>query len=185
MKTLDGFRDRPRVSWIIHYSENMIFVALLALIGLDLATINTNSMLFFILSGIPLYTLVVAALYHGSRLCEHCITSTPINPSLEAERHERSLQIWHKKHAISIAFIVYLVFLLAIVPLVEHFLPKGYIRAHVIRQIPYLIWFPMMYVFRMHSRLRPWCPWCRDDGGWGFREVVPDPQEDHGKPVLR
>jgi hypothetical protein len=38
---------------------------------------------------------------------------------------------------------------------------------------------------RLHSRLRPWCPYCRGGGGWDDPEQAPEPPDGHGLPVPR
>lgn len=42
---------------------------------------------------------------------------------------------------------------------------------------------PWGVLHRVHGRLKPWCPWCRDDGGHEDRESDPDPSRNKPAPV--
>ncbi|MCU1659234.1 MAG: hypothetical protein JWO57_3890 [Pseudonocardiales bacterium] len=107
---------------------------------------------------------------HDRGLCEHCLTSMPLNPSEMAARYRRRFWVSHTG-AERRYVIPYLIVLIG-----SNFAtsPAGRVGWAVVQtSMIYLI-----LAYSTHRRLQPWCPWCRENGGGGEHgrdPVTPDP----------
>lgn len=120
--------------------------------------------------------LLVHARYHSEVPCMVCARRMPTNGGKSAERPtgKRLLRTWHLTR--------FFVPLLAAGSWVlswmfPHAWPgRSLLFASAVLLVAWLV------VSRFHSRLQPWCPWCRDDnGGEEAVDSVPDPSR--GQPL--
>ncbi len=104
---------------------------------------------------------------HDRRLCEHCMTAMPLNPSESAVRHRRRLATAHlgSNKPLVLAYLVVLTS--------AAFLPGT---------VGLVIWSAaqasMIYLlisYTTHRRLQPWCPQCRGGGRDDDTVDSPDP----------
>jgi MFS family permease len=100
---------------------------------------------------------------HDHGLCEGCLTSMPLNPSLDAARYAHRLATAH---------------LGANRPLVVGYLAVLIGSAFVPGPVGLVVWSlaqsTMIYLllsYTTHRRLQPWCPACK--GGGSERDTVP------------
>ena len=105
---------------------------------------------------------------HDRGLCEHCMTTMPLNPSEQAARYKR--RFWMSHTGAERRFLIpYLVVLIG-----SNFFPGliGRVAWAVIQSS--MIFLILSYA--THRRLQPWCPWCSEGGGGQEREEpwVPD-----------
>jgi hypothetical protein len=112
---------------------------------------------------------------HDRRLCEHCMSSMPLNPSEQAKRYKR--RFWMAHTGSERRFMVpYLVVLIG-----SNFATSTVGRVFWACMQASMIFLILSY--STHRRLQPWCPWCQDGGGGSERThddpVSPDP--DPGK----
>jgi hypothetical protein len=108
----------------------------------------------------------LAAHFHHMRLCESCMALTPLDASVAGERYRRSFRAFH--WAVDHRWSMVAVTALAGLPML---FPPSFIPAPLLPTGVILASLPLTWVARRHSRLLPWCPFCR--GGGGRREVSP------------
>lgn len=132
-----------------------------------------STALHVLLSGLTIFMLV-AALVHGARLCERCVTEFVIDAPERAARHERRFWFFHQS-AWGLA--------LMMIPLgVSSFLDAPW------RGVGFTFvagaQVASALLSRFHGSYQPWCPFCRRGrGGDDETEAVPDPTGGHGRPL--
>jgi hypothetical protein len=151
-----------------HYAPELMMASIAAITALGL----------FPPPGLFMYTLPLAVFAfvlatwlmlraHDRRLCEHCVSSMPLNPSETAARYKR--RFWVAHNGTEARYVIpYLAFLVA-----ANFVPGTVGRLVWVSAQASLIY--LLAVYTTHRRLQPWCPWCK--GGHGEDEDVdtPDP----------
>ncbi|TLQ39242.1 hypothetical protein [Streptomyces marianii] len=121
----------------------------------------------------------LAAMYrHHGRLCERCVEEMPLNPQETASKRRSLLRLYHASVVLAVFNVsVMAVFLLA--------LTREWTALEIVAfEVILVTSLAAIVSQRSHSRLQPWCPWCRH-GGRGPREVQgdPEPTAGHGRPL--
>jgi hypothetical protein len=179
--TAEPRRENPYFMWGGHYAPRILAVTVIVAIASDLA----GSPGFMTWPVAVVFTAGTAAfildkMYHEPRLCERCITASPLDPQAAVDRWRQALRWEHGRR----------VKILLLLACVAWFFTAGFRGAHpgalygAIDAVALLVLASSYVAMYVHRRLYPWCPWCHWDDG-GPRELVPDPDpEDHGvKPV--
>lgn len=131
------------------------------------------------LINLPIILILLAAIcigqFHGKMFCEYCAANTPADGVEAARKKRRPLKAYHRLTA-SWTGVAYL----GAVIIVPYVLPKvwpSFIAWAAL--MPGLLW--MLWAVRVHDLLKPWCPWCRDEG-WDDDLVEPSP-DPHGREI--
>lgn len=177
-----GFGRNPKVARIIHYGIYIYVFSILGALGLDIARVNRESVVGELYT-IPILIGCATVLGHYYILCERCMANMPLNGAEKAAKRKVFLRL---SHSGKLLLVIAALFIFANVFdwLIRLGIPDKPTRRLVEDLAVYVPLMLMMVCFHIHSGLQPWCPWCRDDGG-GEGSEVPEPQEDHGKPVPR
>lgn len=141
-----------------HYASNMLIVAIVAVVALQLVplppvmalTLAVTVFAFVLLSWLLMRE-------HDRRLCEKCVLDMPLNPAEQALRLRRRFWMAHTG-AEPRFFVPYLVVLIS----------SNFAMSTIGRIGWALIQLSMVYLILAqvtHRRLQPWCPWCSDGGG--------------------
>jgi hypothetical protein len=121
--------------------------------------------------------------YHNARLCERCITATPLDPQAAVRRWDAALRFDHMKR---LKLLAYIVLLGADIAAGWHGWSSGGwgVGQHLhwwgdVADIVFVVFLGAIYgaEFR-HRRLYPWCPYCHWGGGGDHEPKmvdVPDP----------
>jgi hypothetical protein len=157
-----------------HWASQVLIGSVVAAIALRLTPIQTSSPLALLVPLLLMLLVVVSWLRmrdHDRRLCERCMSSMPLNPSLVAARYRRRFATTHlgSNKPLMIAYLLVLVG--------SAFLPGRtgtWIWAAVQTTMIYLILSSVT-----HRRLQPWCPKCQGEGGGESTSLTPDPMP-HG-----
>lgn len=117
----------------------------------------------------------VGMIVHLRDLCERCIGAMPLDPEKAINREKFFLWLNHA-------------WWLRLTMIIEMLLTDVFLKADGVldRSVNtwYDLWIALIFTAMLrHSRLEPWCPWCRGGGGGGEVEEVPDPTDDHSKPL--
>lgn len=117
--------------------------------------------------------------YHDRKLCLRCLDAAPmLDPQAAVDKHINALRSSHfrRKRVISLAFTLIVVYVaVSTIPLAGWPWP---FRALLIvaGAAGFAGALYMDYATAMHSRLYPWCPWCKRRGFGG--ETLPEPTPD-------
>jgi hypothetical protein len=105
---------------------------------------------------------------HDRRLCEHCMTDMPLNPSDSAARYHRRLATAHlgSNKVLAIGYLTVLVG--------SALLPGT--RGLVIWSLAQASMIYLLICYTTHRRLQPWCPACRGDGDGIAKSPDPAPR---------
>lgn len=113
-------------------------------------------------------TVAVAllAIVHRGEMCEACLGGMPLDGPAQGERRRGLFRLWHRKWAA----------MLPLLPLVPGLL---FVHHRVVMDsfmaLTNLGTGASLWVTREHSRLSPWCPFCRHRGD-GDGDVTPAPE---------
>lgn len=110
------------------------------------------------------------AILHTGLTCDYCMDRITVNGQEEAQRRKRALRLMHRWSLPVESLAALLSFL--VLPIVTLLTGLWWLAIPALAPLPWMVW--TAYLLRVHSRLQPWCPDCRN-GGWGPREVSPDP----------
>ncbi|MFC9997023.1 hypothetical protein [Nocardia sp. NPDC127526] len=159
--------------WITHRFGR--FIAAYAVVCV--ATWLTAGSWLTILSAVVVIAFCMSlsvALVHSqfTRICVLCMREVPVDAAERAERRRWLLRVWHIWTGFGALPIVAV---LAVIPL----LISGHLPAAV-RSVALALlelWgIATASSLRVHHRLRPWCPYCRDWGEDGdIKKPSPDP----------
>ncbi|MGW1180186.1 hypothetical protein [Streptomyces drozdowiczii] len=124
--------------------------------------------------------LVLAAMFgdirHSERLCETCVTEFRVDAPEYAAKRSWLFTVDHRGRR------PYWVLLLASL-VASHFLDRA-TAPYIANTIAVTLLFSAItLVNRFHRTYRPWCPYCRDNGGGHEHCEVHDPTGGHGRPV--
>lgn len=113
---------------------------------------------------------------HFREMCEKCIATMPLDPQKAIDKEKPLLWITHKW---------WLRVGLLVASIATGALTKSTTVTHMACNSGYDVWFSFTIFAQLrHSRLEPWCPWCRRGGGGDDEsEEVPDPTDGKSKPV--
>jgi hypothetical protein len=151
-----------------HFAPQLLMISIGAVIALGLRPAATSATLLVSL-GLVLFVLATWVMMraHDRALCEHCLSSMPLNPSEQAGRYRR--RFWMSHTGAERRFIIpYMVVLIG----------SNFFTGQIGRIGWALIQTSMIYLilsYATHRRLQPWCPWCSDGGGGEDRVDTPDP----------
>lgn len=167
-------RDNRFFMWAGHYSIRMMIPAVALIVVFDLAGHpgGDNGVLSWVVTGVWFAwfaTMMIDMNYHESRLCERCITVTPLDPQKAVARWDRVLRLFHSKRTL-ILITVGIISWFFIGPQVQHHQWWG----NVIDVLSLALIAVIVGTMHIHRRLYPWCPYCRWGDG-GEPEIVPDP----------
>ncbi|GAB3943739.1 hypothetical protein GCM10029976_066800 [Kribbella albertanoniae] len=120
-----------------------------------------------------LYAGLALILHARGPLCERCIAEMSLDGSARAEQYRRNLTTVHRIRARPLGCLVITASAIALVILARH---TGLIS----KQVKTLLFAtPAMWIFlslSRHSRLQPWCPQCRGDGGGRYHRAATGPK---------
>jgi len=156
-----------------HYGPQLIAASILAIIVLEFrpyAMSLTTLVGTVALLGFVLITWLKMR-QHDRGLCEHCMSSMPLNATEHAARYRRRFWLAHSGSNPRLV-IPYMVVLIA-----TNFLtstPGRLVWALTQSTMIYLI-----LAYSTHRKLQPWCPWCSDGGG-GSEQFDVDPDRLRG-----
>lgn len=118
---------------------------------------------------------LLLSLRRGRTLCLWCAADFPLDPGELAQRRRRSLRLHHQTAGLGWTVVLVLGPLLGLVVLQAAVdLPRPAVELGIAAAL-----MPLAVVAQagvVHTRLQPWCPWCRRGGGDGERS--PDPAPD-------
>lgn len=169
-------RDRRR-DWLDHRAPALMIVEYVLVVP----ALLTSGWISLVLIGTAVYLQfwsVFLTRRHNHRLCAECIDNWPLDPEAEVAHRMNWLRIEHRFNLspkqIAITGLGIMGVLIA-----SLWLPRGAITAVVI--VTNLVVLPAgTRAAWVHSRLQPWCPWCRESGG-GEAYFDPDPAPDPSK----
>lgn len=161
----------------VHYAVWALPVAVTLTVLVGMLALKRGGWLEWLYSMAALSTLVLllASMGHGEITCFTCAKRISVNGGELAERRMRWLRLWHQTQyplpAVAFAAWVISWAFAGTAPGRAAVAAAGFcMGVYVILQ-------------GMHSRVKPWCPWCRDDGGEGAEEDIPDPSRNAPVPV--
>ncbi|AHH20779.1 hypothetical protein NONO_c60030 [Nocardia nova SH22a] len=115
--------------------------------------------------------VLVETYLHPHRMCDRCIHTFIVDGEQKALRRRRLLRAEHFMIDHSKAVLGYiLVGLIA-----GTFLPAPWWQ--IVNTVVSVSCLVLVAVGSTHTRYLRWCPWCRDAGGDGDHEFIPDPVE--------
>jgi hypothetical protein len=167
-----------------HYSPRLVLWILLLSSALTLTGFDIGMLAAILFAAAIGGILLSRTMVHDIRLCKKCITRMPTNPGAVVERKDRSLRFAHfvmVRHWW--APLAYLIGMIAVQTAVFGLASFGEYAEDVIFEITVTWPCVLLYMaLNTHTRLRPWCPYCRWGSG-GPKEVVPDPDPSDRRPV--
>lgn len=159
-----------------HWGAQMLVGAIVATVLLVLRPLPAdNPAALFI--PVALFLFVIGSWImmrqHDRRLCEHCMSSMPLDASAVAARYGRRFTFAHlgSNRRWVVGYLVVLIgsnFVL---------LDTALLPASASRWVWAAVQATMIYLilaYSTHRKLQPWCPQCRDDGG-GDTVDAPEP----------
>jgi hypothetical protein len=180
-------RPRPLPQTIGHYAEP-IFPFILTASAVAGAVMDAlmprDSLPAAVFAVVVVLTLLVLvfteALGHRGMLCDLCAAATPLDGGVLAERRRWMLRLAHFPNAgtptqamFRLALFAMAATAINLVTSVVLSLPPSV--TDIIRIATLTAPFALvMWASHRHNRLRPWCPYCRWDGG-GDAEIAPAP----------
>lgn len=159
MMLADGGRPNRLAMWLGHYQAYFLaFFLLMSAVSGIWPVLTWPHRVF---GGVLLLAVIANMVLHGNRLCELCISRAPAcNPQAAVDRWRYVLRFCHRP-------VIYFGLLL---PVVVFVVIGVMVRTAVWLDRAGAIW--LMFVlggsqiaWHQHQRLKPWCPWCRHDGG--------------------
>lgn len=163
-----------RAMWLGHYADFIAGAFLAVCLANDVtgwagwmqtpSTVASSGMLL---------SLIAESRVHGRRLCERCIAAAPLAPQRAVDRWRRALWSYHQGWATvtMVAVFCSAASIALFYGLAAHPHPPAWALAyHGCAMVAAAVF---LVVLHLHSRLHPWCPFCRWDDG-GDEEVSPD-----------
>lgn len=164
-------RRQMRVMRHGHYGVWAVAVLAPGACAVGLFTTTHPYLLLRIAYGLLLIFLAVAVaditIGHSNMPCLYCAKSLPDNPEQEAESRMSWLLLFHRTR--------YPVLTGAGIGWVVSWVLAGTIPAKVLVCTAALAVLYWAVLERVHSPVKPWCPWCKDDGGEDAGSEAPDP----------
>ncbi|MFB6881449.1 hypothetical protein ACFCY8_11520 [Streptomyces noursei] len=162
--------------WTGHYGVWLICVQAPATCVLGLLAEQHHGLATGTFYGIALILtgrVAIAVALHSMEPCLHCARHLPANGGEAADRRMRWLRLFHVTQVwlLAAAFLGWA----ASWVLAGHVAAKVLVCASAFAVVAWAV------LARVHSPVRPWCPWCRDGGGEEADADTPDPA--HSAPV--
>lgn len=181
LKRKPGTTWRQRLAvWVGHYAMWCIIVMAPATCAVGVYSVHQPSLGWRLGYAVMLLLLVVVvlntALDHTWELCVHCAKNPPSNGGLSAERRMRWLRLFHVTGVPALigAFVVW----------AGSWVFAGSMAAKILVCCAALVVMFWAVLERIHSPVKPWCPWCRDDDdGEDSHASTPDPASNVPTPV--
>lgn len=181
-----GLKHRPgetwtvrRHRWLAHHGVWLIAVLALSACALGLYTTQHPSIWLRASYGIVVFATGWSALnmsvVHTTEPCVRCARNLPDKPEEAAEQRHPWLRLFHRSRVALIAG--------SIGAWVASWMAAGTIAAKVLVCVAALALVCWAVLDRLHSPVKPWCPWCKDDGGEDAGADVPDPASSVPSPV--
>ena len=168
-----------RAMWVGHYAMWCIIVMAPAACAVGLHSVHhptTGWRMAYALLLVLLATVVLnACMDHTLELCVHCAKNPPSNGGESAERRMKWLRLFHVTR-ISVLTGSFLVW-------AASWALAGSATAKILVCCAALAIMFWAVLERVHSPVKPWCPWCRDDDGDDARTEAPDPSSHVPSPV--
>jgi len=167
----DGWLSRA-LKWLGHYG-GLSFVVMIAITVTNLAAGDPSGGPLAWATNVIVIAWFIVFMLHDRwhrGLCERCIRSAPLDPEKTCTRWIFALRWHHLNRPLKIGILIAFVIAMA---LLGHFGGRTF-WAHA-AETALLLPLSLVYLAEFeHTRLRPWCPFCRWDEG-GDAEVVPGP----------
>lgn len=166
--------ERRSMMLVGHYSLYAIGLVIAAIIALD-AFGRPHGWLQWANAGLTvcwLVILLVASPHHQRRLCERCARATPLDPQAAATRWSLAFRVTHGK----VVKFIPLILIVALIVATEGV--KGQPLWEYLANSAVLVLVFLTYLASwQHTRLQPWCPFCRwgDEGDHESAPEVPAP----------
>lgn len=115
--------------------------------------------------------------YHDRQLCHHCMKEVPfLDPQAKVDKHIKKLRFAHR-YALQYAILLGAIGL-SLVELIAHFFGFKNVAISLVSTVGILIALVTVgYANRLHSRLQPWCPYCKNHGHGDDHHEVPEPPD--------
>lgn len=181
----DRWWSRTRM-WFGHYADYLfmlMFVVFAVLIpirphGPALVQLLVFDVLPIVVAAAAVVSSAFMAPYHDARLCLRDVRAAPLlDPAGAVVRHRRALA-YHHSRFLQKVFVTGTFLMLVI------FVTSGgrHWWVQVLYSVSLIVGLSRVYESRVHTKLRPWCPFCRDNGGGWGGEAIPEPSPD---PVVK
>lgn len=112
---------------------------------------------------------------HSDTPCTHCARNLPDNPEEAAEKRMKWLKTFHRARWWLIGG--------SLTVWVGSWIFPAMVAGRIMLYVGVLSVCLWAVLDRIHSPVKPWCPWCRDDGGEEAAADVPDPSTNIPSPV--
>lgn len=171
-------KHSPRFLWVGHYGPWFLLVLLPSAGALGMTSLHRGNG-YQIGYGLSLlvigYIVVAMTMKHSFTPCVHCAKNPPSNGEEQAERRMFWLTTFHRVGYMlpSVAFAVW----------VASWLDAGTLLGRGMLFVAAALLLPWAALSRVHGRVRPWCPWCRDNGGENAGAGAPDPTRNQPVPA--
>lgn len=167
--------ETPSTVWLAHHH-----------LKLGMASVPLHVASWFLLSYTVAWWAIVlpaCALFSGfvvglglSRMhlgltCEHCMQRFTTDGAAEAVRRRRALRLAHRSHTGKEAIVLLTLFFLT--PGLAAWTGLPWLALLSPLFFPWMVW--NAWLARVHGRIQPWCPQCRNDGR-GDRDSAPTPR---------
>ncbi|MEY9840677.1 hypothetical protein [Streptacidiphilus sp. EB103A] len=150
---------RPWQSVLAHHGLWIMLVAVPATCALALTAHGRTGLQVCYGTGLLViaYVLLMVFGHHTDSLCVLCAVRLPDNGSAQAERRGTWLRTTHRTRIaapIGVGALWVLSWVFAATT-----------AGHLLLALAGLLLVAVLVLNRVHGRLQPWCPWCRDEGG--------------------
>lgn len=166
----------PRAMHYAQKATTTILVLMMASIWLPRFDAWWQQLLTVVI-GVITIAILLGGLFHSGLgfLCDICINRFPLDAPAQAEKRKKRLYAFHFR--IKWFYRAFLVYVLSGTIASPMGLARFWGNALMTLSLaPMTYWYG--YVFRTHSELKPWCPYCRPNGGGEYKKIdSPDPSE--------
>lgn len=175
MKTADGMsRDpNPIARWIDHHPAASALVLIASDAIYYLVPGAAIQLVSRVVGWIAVGLIIYSMRRHMFGFCQTCF-SQPLGGPEMAKRKARHLWYHHVMlsgwNVLIMAVFVIGWNIISVLLFGDHGWPSFVSCAPI-----YAVCYMNLQSSRMHQWLVPWCPWCRDDGGYAEPSPVPDP----------
>lgn len=171
-------KPHPIRAWIGHYGPWLLAILvpdtfLLGMIALHGGLLDQ---LAYAEASLALTFVVLSMLLdHTDMPCVRCAKNPPSNGGEQAERRMTWLRSYHylRYRLLGASFFLW----------GASWLVPGTVPGRALMAVAALLLVPWAVLSRVHGKVQPWCPWCRDDGGESEEAEVPDPSWNQPVPV--
>lgn len=120
-------------------------------------------------------TLLIFSLHHATTPCMTCARRLPTNGGELAEKRMWWLKFWHRDSLWLFSY--------SLAAWVMSWALADTVLGRVLVGSAGTVLIALILLTRAHSRVQPWCPWCRDDNGNDVGSESPDPARNAPTPV--